>query len=40
MIIPNGDQWGAALLAFEREGDWNHPKIAAWGDLVFGPVSP
>jgi hypothetical protein len=27
-----------AQLAFAREGDWNNPKIAAWGDALFGPL--
>jgi hypothetical protein len=27
-----------AYLAFAREGDWNNPKIAAWGDAMFGPL--
>ena len=24
--------------AFDREGRWQNPKIAAWGDALFGPL--
>ena len=24
--------------AFAREGRWQNPKIAAWGDALFGPL--
>jgi hypothetical protein len=26
--------------AFQREGHWNNPKIAAGCDAVFGPIEP
>lgn len=26
------------LEAFAREGRWQNPKVAAWGDALFGPL--